>query len=145
MKSVKRDAESFIHMGGLQAHGHSGPALGHPARKDPLKLRLNGAPAINLTGRHGPSFLLGGGLGHALHDRTWVVVDADGDDFSVGDMEVLEKRNHSKDRVDFEHRGTGFVVGGEAHDFDALHDPKEVRQSFLKGSKAVITTERTFE
>src|SRR5450631_1396637 len=88
---------------------------------------------------------LGGSLGHTLQNWSWIVVNADGDDFSVGDMKVFEKRNHSEDGVDVEHGGAGTVVGGEAHHLDALQDPKEVRQSFLKGSEALIPTERTLE
>src|SRR4051794_12838737 len=77
------------------------------------------------------------GFGFAQH-RAWVAVAANGDDLSVGHLNVLGERDDADDGVDFEQRDAVFPINDEADDLYALHDPGKGVESLAKRFGAPI-------
>jgi hypothetical protein len=82
---------------------------------------------------------------HALHNRAWVIISTDGNDFSVDDMEQLEKREDAELRVQVEHCGAGVIVGNQAQHLDALQNRYEFGQAFSIRCDAFDAVQRAFK
>jgi len=73
-----------------------------------------------------------------------IAVASDGGDLSVHDLNVLGERNDAEHSVDVYECNAMLAIHNEPDDIDALHDAREIIESFPKRCSASICVGREF-